>query len=609
VTPAHPQTLDPALIDWTSGAPVSLASGDLYFSRQGGARETRSVFMAGNDLPDRFRHSSRFRIGELGFGTGLNFLATRRAFLATAAPGARLEFVSFECAPLSGTDLERVAECLRAEAEGQLAEDLCGLRTRLPAPFRGWHRLRLDEGRVTLSLYLGDAREGLDDWRAQGVPGAVDAWYLDGFAPRLAPDLWSDGIMGRLAALSAPGATVATFSVARSVREALEGAGFVLQRVPGSGGKREVLRGRLGASLGRPATPAPRQVAVIGGGLAGAAAADALVRRGIDVTLLDRGRPASGASGNPWAVLHPRLPLDAGPRGPFLLDAYRFAVAWLDALGPAAGWHPQPVLQFTEARRPERLARVAERFAAGQAWIHPDRHAGEDVLALPHAGRADLPRLIRALLAHPGIGCRSGSAVHRVTEVDGGWRIDLAEDRGAAIEVDAVVLAAGVDAAMLMPFDPALGRMRGQITRVRTDTPPTPDLPILTGRGHAVPLADGWVCGSSYLRDGAPCGASDAERQENLARLDRWLALLGDASVRGRVVEDFVGVRCTAPDRFPLIGELVPGLWVSTAHASSGLTTCPLAGEWIAAGLCGEAPVADAALRSAATPCRLAPPV
>ncbi|MEE4382376.1 MAG: tRNA (5-methylaminomethyl-2-thiouridine)(34)-methyltransferase MnmD [Pseudomonadales bacterium] len=600
MTAPHPRQLAPARLRWTEEGPESLETGDVYFSRRGGAAETRAVFLAGNGLPERFRDRPRLRLGELGFGTGLNFLETRRAFLATAPAGACLDYVAFERAPLAPGDRDRFATFLETCGETGLAAGARLLDERFPAPFAGWHRLVLDGGRVRLSLWLGDAAAGLEDWRAAGVPGGVDGWYLDGFAPRLAPELWAPALFRSLAERSAPGATVATFSVARAVRDALAAAGFAVERVPATTGKRQVLRGRLGAGSGTPAAATPATVLVIGAGLAGACAATALASRGTAVTVLDAAGIARGASGNPWAVLHPRLPLDDGPRAPLLLDAYRFALAWLAG---RAGWRPQPVLQFAEPRRPERLARVLERFAGADPRLAARSFAGETTLAFPDAGRADLPALIAAALAEPRIELRR-TPVASLGAGGGARAVQLAD--GTTLEADAVVLAAGTATAALAPALARLGRMRGQLTRVRTDPPGA--LPVLTGRGHAVPLEDGWVSGSSYVRDGPPGPPTESERRENLARLARWGALLGAEGLAARAepAEEFTGVRCTVPDRMPVVGLLAPGLAVTTGHASSGLTTCPLAGEWLAAALCGEAPAADGELRTAADPRRLA---
>ena len=70
-----------ARIDWRDGdVPVSTRFNDPYFSLENGLAETRHVFLAGNDLPARFRGG--FHVGELGFGTGLNLLAALDAWRA-----------------------------------------------------------------------------------------------------------------------------------------------------------------------------------------------------------------------------------------------------------------------------------------------------------------------------------------------------------------------------------------------------------------------------------------------------------------------------------------------------------------------------------------------
>ena len=597
----HPRQLAPARLRWTDEGPESPGTGDVYFSRRGGAEETRAVFLAGNGLPERFRDRKHLRLGELGFGTGLNFLETRRAFLAAAPADAQLDYVAFELAPLAPGDRHRFAAFLEACGEAALAAGARLLDAQFPAPFAGWHCLVLDGGRVRLSLWLGDAGAGLEDWQAAGAPGGVDGWYLDGFAPRLAPELWAPDLFRRVAERSAPGATVATFSVARTVRDALAAAGFEVERVPATPGKRRVLRGRLAAGLGTPPDAPPATAVVIGAGLAGACAATALARRGTAVTVLDPAGVAPGAPRHPYTLRHPRRPRDDGPRAPLLLDAYRFALAWLAG---RAGWQPQAVLQFTEARRPERLARVVERFARADPRLAVRGFAGETTLAFPDAGRADLPVLIAAALAEERIVLRREA----VEALEHGPRAPaLRLWGGEQLRPDVVVLAAGTAAAILAPALRRLGHMRGQLTRVRTAAS-RGTLPVLTGRGHAVPLADGWVTGSSYVRDGAPGPPTATERRENLERLGRWGTVLGTPGLAADAepVEEFTGVRCTVPDRVPVIGLLAPGLAVTTGHASSGLTTCPLAGEWTAAALCGEAPVADGELRAAADPRRLA---
>src|SRR6185436_14138962 len=100
---------------------------------------------------------------------------------------------------------------------------------------------------------------------------AADAFYLDGFAPAKNPDMWTPALMRSLARLAAPGATAATWSVAASVRHALEETGFAVEKRSGFGDKKEMLVARYGKPGQTLPSPGERKAVVVGAGLAGAA--------------------------------------------------------------------------------------------------------------------------------------------------------------------------------------------------------------------------------------------------------------------------------------------------------------------------------------------------
>jgi tRNA U34 5-methylaminomethyl-2-thiouridine-forming methyltransferase MnmC len=166
-------------------------------------------------------------VAELGFGTGLNFLATLQAWRAAGVHGA-LHFTSFEAFPMSSADLK---SALRPFAElGALGQEFAEVW----APDGGVY----DFGAARLTVVLGDARATLPDWHAR-----ADAWYLDGISPAKNPELWSPELMAEVAAHTAPGGTCATYTAAGFVRRGLADAGFDVQRVPGFGRKRHMSRG------------------------------------------------------------------------------------------------------------------------------------------------------------------------------------------------------------------------------------------------------------------------------------------------------------------------------------------------------------------------------
>jgi tRNA 5-methylaminomethyl-2-thiouridine biosynthesis bifunctional protein len=108
-----------------------------------------------------------------------------------------------------------------------------------------------------------------------------------------------------------------------------------------------------------------------------------------------------------------------------------------------------------------------------------------------------------------------------------------------------------------------------------------------------VPLADGdaWLTGSTYGRDDEDTAPRIEEHLANLARLRELLPAAAETMERemseGRL-NAWTGIRCASTDRRPLVGELEPGLWVSTAMGSRGLSFAMLCAELIAARLHGE---------------------
>ncbi|MFL6609528.1 MAG: tRNA (5-methylaminomethyl-2-thiouridine)(34)-methyltransferase MnmD, partial [Pseudomonas sp.] len=226
-----------AQLDWDDqGRPRSRVFNDVYFSDQSGLEETRYVFLQQNNLAERFAaltEGGRLVIGETGFGTGLNFLCAWQLFEQCAPAGARLHFVSVEKFPLSPEDLRR-ALALWPELKVQ-ADQLLG---QYVAIHQGFQRMTLANGRVTLTLLIGDALEQLPQ-----LDGQIDAWFLDGFAPAKNPEMWSAELFAELARLAAPGATLSTFTSTGWVRRRLNAAGFKMKRTPGIGHKWEILRG------------------------------------------------------------------------------------------------------------------------------------------------------------------------------------------------------------------------------------------------------------------------------------------------------------------------------------------------------------------------------
>ncbi len=216
-----------AKLEWREGlVPVSLQFDDPYFSLENGLAETRHVFLEGNDLPARF--ADGFHVAELGFGTGLNFLATVQAWHVSGAPGT-LHYTSFEAYPMAAEDVENALNPF---------SELGALRDRLVAYLTDPMGETFQEN-VRLNIIPGDARETLPTWGE-----TADAWFLDGFSPAKNPELWGEALLKQVGAHTNPMGTFATYTAAGFVRRALETAGFDVNRVQGFGRKRHMSVGQ-----------------------------------------------------------------------------------------------------------------------------------------------------------------------------------------------------------------------------------------------------------------------------------------------------------------------------------------------------------------------------
>ena len=192
--PPHPE------LNWRDdGTPEAAAHGDIYYTLGSGLAETRNVFLKGCGLPERWIDSERFTIGELGFGTGLNFLAAWELWVAhRPSLDAWLHFVSFEGFPLEREDAARALSNWP-----ELAPYTEKLLTCWPHRARGIRRIDWPEDRVSLTLHIDDIARALSASRLE-----ADAWFLDGFSPAKNADMWEASLYPLIAERSAKGASI-----------------------------------------------------------------------------------------------------------------------------------------------------------------------------------------------------------------------------------------------------------------------------------------------------------------------------------------------------------------------------------------------------------------
>jgi tRNA 5-methylaminomethyl-2-thiouridine biosynthesis bifunctional protein len=556
---------------WTDdGQPRSALYGDVYFSAEDGLAESRAVFLQGCGLPEAWAGRRRFVVGELGFGTGLNILALLDLWRRTADLGARLHVFSIEAHPITA---EEAARALAGWPElADLAELLVA---RWPGRARGFHRVELPQARAVLDLAIMDVEAALQRW-----PGRADAWFLDGFSPALNPAMWREEVLALVAARSAPGARAATFTVAGAVRRGLQAAGFEIEKRPGHGRKRERLEARLPGSPG--ADPTAPRIAIIGAGIAGLSAARALRALGVEPLVLDAEGPGAGGSGNPAALVTPRLDAGLGPVAELFAQAFARAVRLYSEIPGAV--LAEGVLQLAATPRDaERFARIAasDLFEPGALAAVPAQEASAR-LGEPAPGALDIRAALTVeparILSHWAGEVRR-QAVSGLERRGDAWILrDAAGDEFAV--ADAVILAAAQGAAALWP-EPVLQPVRGQASWVRGIAPG----PALAWGGYAIPMREGVLFGATHDRDDAAADLRPSDHDRNRQTLAKALpnlaARLADTPLEGRA-----SIRATTADRLPLAGPAPgapPGLFLLGGFGSRGFAMAPLLGEHVAA--------------------------
>jgi tRNA 5-methylaminomethyl-2-thiouridine biosynthesis bifunctional protein len=623
------------------GTPRSLDFGDIYHPREGARSQARHVFLAGNDLPARWAGRERFVVLETGFGLGNSFLATWEAWKADPERCKTLVFISIEARPPTGEVLTGMP---RDTGLAPLAAELAG---QWPPLTWNLHRLDFERGAVQLSLAFGDVAAWLPQLTAE-----VDAFFLDGFAPAVNPGMWDPRLFKAMARLAGRGATAATWTAARPVRDGLRNAGFEVRPGAGVGHKRDITLARFAPRspprrsprqlAGRPAaggSPA-HPIVVVGAGLAGCALASALAEQGRHILVLERrSQAASEGSGNPAGILHGVVHAADNRHARFYRAATLAAQAAVQAAieeqgvaGSLAG-----LLRLEHgAGGIRRMQAVLDRLGLPGDYVQAldvaaaAERAGVPLPApawyYPQGGWVDPGALARSFLVRAGdrarlaVGCRVAGLRRN------GDRWTVLDAQGGAIAEAAVVVLANASEALGLLGSQAwpLETSRGQLTGVDVDpgwTALLPRIPV-AGAGYVLPPIDGKLwCGASSQGGVDDRSSTPADHRHNLERLR---ALLGPVpSVEVGSLAGRAAFRCVAVDRLPVIGAVPslhdpdagrldqprlvprePGLFVFTALGSRGIATSVLGARMLAAAITGAPSPVETDLLDAVDPAR-----
>ncbi|MWC19069.1 FAD-dependent 5-carboxymethylaminomethyl-2-thiouridine(34) oxidoreductase MnmC [Acinetobacter johnsonii] len=593
--------------------PVSKKFGDVYFSKDNGLLETRHVFLNGNDLPERLSNLQPFEyfsVGETGFGTGLNILALWQLWQQVRPNNhSHLHAISVEKFPLSKTDLIRALNVwpdLKPIADQLIAQ--------YPHPIAGCHRLNFPEERFSLDLWLGDAH---DVFPSMAKTNSVNAWFLDGFAPACNPDIWEEQVLNHIVRLSGIGTTFSSFSVAGVLKRGLTQHGISISRPRGYKHKREMLK-----AIWLPAEPEntsdavdtqsvlnqnqpdqvphafkQRQIAIIGAGIAGLTSAWAFAERGHQVTLYDQSEPLVGGSGNPLALLNPKLcPIEQS-------HEHLMTLAWQHALQhypKFQAFRPIQVHQLA-LKKAEDLLNLEQQYpvdlltaetAADSALIteYPS-------LNLTEAGAVSPHQLKDQILAHPLIQFLQAN----ITKINPEHNELFNEQAQSLGQFDHVIVCCARHTAAFFEQYPVLKPIRGQVSWMENTAQPLALNQAYSYGGYCMQLdAQQFILGASFYpnRDD-----SDVLLEDHVHNYELIHSVFPDYAQSLPDVTTWQGrasVRAQSLDYFPVLGKMSEQteIYSFAGLGSKGFLFAPLCSEILAAQILKEAcPVPESLLQ------------
>ncbi len=327
-------------------------------------------------------------------------------------------------------------------------------------------------------------------------------------------------------------------------------------------------------------------VIIVGGGLAGAAAALRL-SEAARVLVLEADRPAAGASGAAAGLANPLMARRARPVWR-MEEASAILHETLERAAATALFRPGLLRPAFDARQAGAFVEAAAAHPRHARWLAPEAVrerfpavvAPEGGLYVSTGGALTVPAFVRAMLAaaaRNGAVVRTGARVTAWGEARDHAFVTYPDDRETVrLTAGRVLLTLGADFTRFPETARLhLHRVKGQVVRVEIPGEPLEALPHLSGSGYVVREDRTLVVGSSFEHRFTDRRPSPEQTAAILTKASAMLPPLRQARVR----DECAGVRVGVPGaRLPMIGPL-PGrrrVWVFTGLGSKGLLMAPL---------------------------------
>jgi tRNA U34 5-methylaminomethyl-2-thiouridine-forming methyltransferase MnmC len=210
---------------------LNIELNETYHSRNGAICESLHVFVkAGlDDFITKNPHIKNISILEIGFGTGLNALLTLQKILDKHE--IAIYYEALETYPLP------YAQVKELEYLEQIADK------RLAPYFEKMHQCEWNEEiYITTNFVLNKRRVSLLEFYTKSFFHIV---YFDAFAPNVQPEMWHISSLEKVKNVMQKGGFLVTYCAKGQLRRDLQTLGFLVEKLPGPPGKREMTRAIL----------------------------------------------------------------------------------------------------------------------------------------------------------------------------------------------------------------------------------------------------------------------------------------------------------------------------------------------------------------------------
>ena len=576
----------------------SLLFDDIFHSIDGAMEEAKLVFIQGNNLNNRWTLEDRdFTIGELGFGFGTSFIAAAKEWNASTKH-SQLNFVSIEGFPIQRIDLENFYAAILKELNQNSFETeiIKELIRKFPPSLAGIHRINLEKFRISLTLIFHEVENAFESYDL-----LADAWFLDGFSPKKNPDMWSLDVFKNIYKNTAPGGTFTTYSVSAVVRNNSEASGFKIKIIPGFGSKKEMLTGsKMGISNAK--NNRPKEIAIIGGGLAGLSLAYSLGQRNISAVLFEEANSlGQGASSNKSAVIMPLLSAAVDPLSTYYITGYLKTIDYLKDINskiPIPSLRLDGAIRLANVKKWQSVVNNFEKLglnllgkilSADQIKELFGINQEKEGIFYFEGGSVQPIEIIRTIHEHfsKTTEFKLKSKISKILKT--GEKFMLTDEQGFEYPFDAVIIA-NAHACSLFDFSKwvPIEKIKGQLFSIPNDTN-YPTLPFCyDGYITPSPTSNEVLIGATYEHNKHETEFDISVCDNLLARMSNSLGIQIDPDFAKENAQGKVCFRTTSPDRLPVVGQMVDrqgenidNLFISVGHGSRGMVSTFLAAEII----------------------------